>query len=71
MSEARGPVTRGERTLAPDLARGAMLLFIALANAAGVALGGPGFAPHPLGLERWVTSRCCRSRAPGPTPYSP
>ncbi len=54
MSEARGPVTRGERTLAPDLARGAMLLFIALANAAGVALGGPGFAPHPHGLERWV-----------------
>ena len=54
MNEARGPVTRGERTLAPDLARGAMLLFIALANAAGVALGGPGFAPHPHGLEPGV-----------------
>ena len=54
MDQARGPVTRGERTLAPDLARGAMLLFIALANAAGVALGGPGFAPHPHGLERGV-----------------
>ncbi len=54
MDQARGPVTRGERTLAPDLARGAMLLFIALANAAGVALGGPGFAPHPRGLERGV-----------------
>src|SRR5262245_25041370 len=31
-----------------------MLLFIALANAAGVALGGPGFAPHPAGVERGV-----------------
>ena len=31
-----------------------MLLVIALANAAGVALGGPGFAPHPHGLERGV-----------------
>lgn len=29
---ARGPATRGERTLAPDLARGAMLLLIVLAN---------------------------------------
>jgi len=33
---ARGPVPRSERALAPDLARGAMLLFIALANAVGV-----------------------------------
>ncbi|MEQ4204106.1 DUF418 domain-containing protein [Actinopolymorpha sp. B9G3] len=30
---ARGPVTRQERALAPDLARGVMLAFIALANA--------------------------------------
>jgi len=36
----RGPVQRGERALAPDLARGAMLLFIALANGAGVVFGG-------------------------------
>jgi uncharacterized protein len=49
-----GPVRSAERVLAPDLARGTMLLFIALANAAGVALGGPGFAAHPVGAERWV-----------------
>jgi uncharacterized membrane protein YeiB len=47
-------VRPGERALAPDLARGAMLLVIALANAAGVALGGRGFAAHPVGAERWV-----------------
>lgn len=48
----RGPVRRDERALAPDLARGAMLLFIALANAAGAAFGGqPGAEPHPRGLE--------------------
>src|SRR5215204_2698718 len=38
---ARGPVRSAERSLAPDLARGAMLLFIALANAPGLAAGGP------------------------------
>jgi uncharacterized protein len=38
---ARGPVRSAERQLAPDLARGAMLLFIALANAPGLAPGGP------------------------------
>jgi uncharacterized protein len=37
----RGPVRLAERTLAPDLARGAMLLFIALVNAPGLAPGGP------------------------------
>jgi uncharacterized membrane protein YeiB len=47
-----GPVAIGERTLAPDLARGAMLLLIALANASGVALGGTGLEPHPEGLGR-------------------
>ncbi|GAB2494805.1 DUF418 domain-containing protein [Nocardiopsis aegyptia] len=31
-STSRGPVGRGERALAPDLARGFMLLFIAIAN---------------------------------------
>ncbi len=31
---SRGPVDAGERALAPDLARGFMLLFIALANTA-------------------------------------
>lgn len=36
---ARGPVRPAERSLAPDLARGAMLLFIALANAPGLAAG--------------------------------
>ncbi len=48
----RGPVQRAERALAPDLARGVMLLFIALANGAGVVFGGPGFEPDPHGLER-------------------
>ena len=38
---ARGPVRPAERQLAPDLARGAMLLFIALVNAPGLAPGGP------------------------------
>jgi uncharacterized protein len=48
-------VQRTERALAPDLARGAMLLFIALANAAGVVFGGqPGAEPQPEGVERWV-----------------
>lgn len=51
----RGPVTRAERALAPDLARGAMLLFIALANAAGVVFGGqPGAEREPEGVERGV-----------------
>ncbi len=51
----RGPVRREERCLAPDLARGAMLLFIALANAAGVVFGGqPGSEPNPHGVERAV-----------------
>jgi uncharacterized membrane protein YeiB len=48
----RGPVQRSERALAPDLARGAMLLFIALANGAGVVFGGSGFEPDPHGVER-------------------
>lgn len=50
---ARGPVHDTERALAPDLARGAMLLLIALANAAGVFLAStPGIDPTPQGLER-------------------
>jgi uncharacterized protein len=48
----RGPVRGGERTLASDLARGAMLLLIGVANAAGVALGGPGVARDPQGIDR-------------------
>ena len=36
----RGPVRSTERALAPDLARGAMLLFIAIANCAGVVFAG-------------------------------
>jgi uncharacterized protein len=47
-----GPVQSRERGLAPDLTRGAMLLFIAVANAAGVVFGGSGFEPDPLGLDR-------------------
>ncbi|MEU6860807.1 DUF418 domain-containing protein [Glycomyces sp. NPDC046736] len=50
---ARGPVNAAERALAPDLARGAMLLLIALANSAGVFLAaGPGLEPNPEGAER-------------------
>jgi uncharacterized protein len=49
----RGPVTGRERALAPDLIRGAMLLLIALANAANVAFAGsPGVNGTPHGLER-------------------
>jgi uncharacterized protein len=51
----RGPVRTSERALAPDLARGAMLLFIALANAANCAFAGqPGVGPNPHGLQRIV-----------------
>ncbi len=49
----RGPARRGERALAPDLARGAMLLLIAVANSAGVFfVSAPGIEPNPQGLER-------------------
>ncbi|HWC21914.1 MAG TPA: DUF418 domain-containing protein [Flexivirga sp.] len=44
------PVARSERSLAPDLARGFMLLFIALANAGNWAFAGsPGLDPDPTG----------------------
>jgi uncharacterized protein len=50
-----GPVQRSERALAPDLTRGAMLLFIALANAANFAFAGePGLDGTPHGLQRVV-----------------
>lgn len=49
---ARGPVRAAERSLAPDLARGAMLLFIALANAPGLAPGGPAVRAPLAALER-------------------
>ncbi|MDN3056416.1 DUF418 domain-containing protein [Streptomyces sp. SRF1] len=50
---ARGPVHRTERALAPDLARGSMLLFIALANAAVFTFGNqPGAEASPHGWER-------------------
>ncbi|MFB9661195.1 DUF418 domain-containing protein [Glycomyces mayteni] len=50
---ARGPVRQAERALAPDLARGAMLLLIALANSAGYFLASaPGVELHPQGFER-------------------
>ncbi|WP_367125147.1 DUF418 domain-containing protein [Streptomyces phytohabitans] len=49
----RGPVRRTERALAPDLARGSMLLFIALANAAVFTFASqPGAEPSPHGWER-------------------
>jgi uncharacterized protein len=51
----RGPMRRAERALAPDLARGAMLLFIAVANAVGVVFGAELAAErHPAGVERWA-----------------
>lgn len=50
----RGPVRPDERALAPDLARGAMLLFIALANSAGYFLASaPGIETDPQGFERF------------------
>ncbi|MEU8333566.1 DUF418 domain-containing protein [Micromonospora sp. NPDC048839] len=50
---SRGPVLRTERALAPDLARGAMLLIIALANVVGVVFAGePGFDATPEGVDR-------------------
>jgi uncharacterized protein len=52
----RGPVRREERTLPPDLARGAMLLFIALANGVGAALAGQPAPQHAPGyLTRALT----------------
>lgn len=50
---APGPVRPSERVVAPDLARGSMLLLIALANGAGAFLANaPGVDPAPEGLER-------------------
>jgi uncharacterized membrane protein YeiB len=51
VAPARGPVQPAERSLAPDLARGAMLLFIALANAPGLAPGGPARDASVAALE--------------------
>ncbi|WP_304451052.1 DUF418 domain-containing protein [Nocardiopsis sp. YSL2] len=49
-STSRGPVGRGERALAPDLARGFMLLFIAIANATWYLWAAPmtGGNAHPV-----------------------
>ena len=48
-----GPTRQADRALAPDLARGGMLLLIALANAAGAFnANAPGVDPSPRGLER-------------------
>ena len=53
---SRGPVRHAERALAPDLTRGAMLLIIALANAAGVVFAGePGLDATPAGADRGLT----------------
>ena len=49
---ARGPVQPAERQFAPDLARGAMLLFIALVNAPGLAPGGPAHGALLQSAER-------------------
>ena len=55
---AAGPISLTERVLAPDLARGVMLLFIALANShyflqSGPALGG--FPRDPDGVDAVLT----------------
>ncbi|MCU6795121.1 DUF418 domain-containing protein [Paenibacillus sp. WQ 127069] len=52
-STAIGPVLKADRALAPDLARGVMLLFIALANCAGFFFASaPGVELTPQGSER-------------------
>jgi uncharacterized protein len=54
-SGGREQPARLPRALAPDLARGAMLLLIAVANAVGVVFGGElSGEPHPVGVERWT-----------------
>ena len=55
VSTVASPVPLSERALAPDLARGTMLCFIALANAANAAFAGqPGVTETPRGIERIV-----------------
>jgi uncharacterized protein len=55
MTEAVLEKTKYQRALAPDLLRGSMLLFIALANAANFAFAGqPGLDGTPHGLQRVV-----------------
>jgi uncharacterized protein len=55
LTTVRGPVHKRERALAPDLTRGALLLFIAIANAGNVAFAGqPGMDPTPHGLDRVI-----------------
>lgn len=50
----RGSVTAGERSLAPDLARGFMLLLIAIAHAPLLLYGlEPGLITRPLGVSGW------------------
>jgi uncharacterized protein len=49
------PTGTRQRALAPDLTRGALLLFIAIANAGNVAFAGqPGLAEAPHGVERVI-----------------
>ncbi|MDF0528809.1 DUF418 domain-containing protein [Tsukamurella sp. 8F] len=53
------PVASRERILTPDLVRGAMLLFIALANAGNVAFAGqPGLEPDPHSLPGRILNIC-------------
>jgi len=53
-SRSPGPVGSSDRALAPDLARGGMLLLIALANSAGAFFANaPGVDTTPHGLERY------------------
>ncbi|WP_285728546.1 DUF418 domain-containing protein [Nocardiopsis sp. ATB16-24] len=52
---SRGPVNAGERALAPDLARGSMLLFIAIANTVWYLWAFPrsGVNAHPVSGNAW------------------
>ena len=54
MPTALGPVSSTERAVAPDLARGAMLLFIALANSSGYAAAATAANASIQAVERGV-----------------
>lgn len=64
---AVAPVSGGRRILAPDLARGAMLLLIALANAAGCSWPPyPGWIRHRTASNGSGTSCSSSSCTPAP-----
>ena len=48
------PIARADRSLAPDIARGLLLMFIAIANTPGFHMGLTGPKPKPLVVDRIV-----------------